>query len=144
MNKTRALLVAIEPYVTQGSRLPFTVNFSPSLVGIVADHHAMGYRIVGVLASDSFGLETDSDVNQLGMAVCRAIASNTGVEPHALTVLDSTTDPRPLWEAARRFDLDLRNSMLLTEGGIHAGIARTAGVGRIISLGEVQSLYVAA
>lgn len=144
MNKTRALLVAIEPYVTQASRLPFSVNFSPSLVGIVADHHAMGYRIIGVLAADSFGLENDADVNNLGMAVCRAIASNIGVEPQALAILDSHTDPRPLWEAARRFDLDLRHSMLLTEGALHAGMARTAGVGRIISLGEVQSLYVAA
>ncbi len=144
MNKQRALLVAIEPYLTQGSRLPWTVHLAPSVLGAIADHNGAGFRIVGVVAADSVGLDTDADVNAFGQAFCREMAAAAGVDVRAVAVLDSLTDPRPLWEAARRFDLDLKRSMLLTEGGVHAGVALTAGVGQALSMGEVASGWLAA
>ena len=144
MNTSRAFLVAIEPYATQASHLPWSVHLSPSVVGLIADHAAMGFRVVAVLSARSFGVETDPDIRVLGQAVCAAIARVTGVDAVGVVILDGAADPRPLWEAARRFDLDLRRSVLLTEGGVHAGVALTAGVPQAVSLGEVGSVFAAA
>lgn len=144
MNRSRAFFVAIEPYATQASHLPWSVHLSPSVVGVIADHAALGFRVIAVLNARSFGVESDHDINVLGQAVCNGIARATGVNAVGVVVLDSGSDPRPMWEAARRFDLDLRQSLLLTEGGVHAGIALTAGVPQAVSLGEVGSVFAAA
>ena len=48
-------------------------------------------------------------------------------------------DPAALWEAARRFDLDLGRSILVSNRGAHSAMARCAGVVRIVDWRDLES-----
>jgi hypothetical protein len=59
-------------------------------------------------------------------------------------VVAGSGDPAALWEAARRYDLDLSRSVLVSRRGVHTAMARCAGVTRIVEWADLEAAYVPA
>lgn len=143
MNKQRALFIALETLHAPG--LPGRqLRLPPSIHRLVADYAAMGYAIIPVAASQKYGLATRTSRELLMTEVTTLIRKATGVVAPNVLLLDNPFDPKEVWDTARRFSLDIRGSMLMTQGGLYAGLFRTAGVGRITTVGELSRVLAVA
>jgi hypothetical protein len=130
MLKSPALLVSLEGFWPSANQYRLPVNLPPVLHRIVADHRALGYSIVPVGSSRFFGISTDRERLTLQTDVEMAVSMRGGVPIRTVLIMDNPSDPRELWDMARSFDVDLKNSMLVSQQGHHVGVCRTAGVGR--------------
>jgi len=144
MFKTRALFIALEAYLPTGTRASLAPRLSPALIRLVADHRALGYRIVPVASARAFRVETEDDRDELQALVERLFRTSAGVPITAVVVMTSPHDPREIWDAARRYELDVARSILLTESGVHIGVAKTAGLRRTATVAELSSMVVPA
>jgi hypothetical protein len=98
----------------------------------------MGYGIIPVGGADYFGVISERERLTLQTDVEVAFAMRGRIPVRTVVLLENARDPSELWHVARCFDIELRDSMLLTSTGHHAGIARTAGVGHITSEAELS------
>lgn len=144
MHTDRALVIALEPFIALDdvpTRLPHDV------ARVVADHAAVGYRLLPIARIPHAvvnALNDNGDVTSLGDHIRRAVRTQVGARVLDPVWLFDSHDPRPLWDAARRYELRLHRSILLTDGAAHAGVCRTAGIGRVAGLRELQHVLVAA
>lgn len=113
-------------------------GLSARLTGMLRDYAARGYVILVVTDELRLGDETFTTARLMLQAI-------RNVERHVLPVADvlllqSSFDPRPFWDAARRFNVSLAASTYVTQAGELGGAARTAGVDRIEASAEVFGL----
>ena len=134
MNRERALFVTSE--ALESSRSPD--GLSPLVTGFLRDHAAQGYRVLVVTDRLQLGeWHYDSKVHMLqAVRTC---------ERHLLPISDilhlgDAYDPTPFWDAARRFNLSLAHSILVSSHGELAGAARNAGVHKTEPSGMVFGL----
>ncbi|TVQ98985.1 MAG: hypothetical protein EA398_12775 [Deltaproteobacteria bacterium] len=88
------------------------------------DLAALGYHAVLVTPRRL----DDSEVLMLE----RALRPVFGARFLGIVEMPDPNDPHPLWEAARRFQFDLRRSLFCSHEGRRAGAARIAGIARIV------------
>jgi hypothetical protein len=130
MLKSPALLVSLEGFWPSANQFRLPINLPPVLHRIVADHRALGFCIIPVGGARFFGVATDRERLTLQTDVEMAVSMRGGVPIRTVLLMDNAADPRELWEMARSFDVDLKNSVLLSQHGHHVGICRAVGVGR--------------
>jgi len=101
-------------------------GLSRIVTGILRDFAARGYRIMIVTDELTLCGETFDSTT-------RMLQNVRNSERHVLPVADvlllaNAFDPRPFWDAARRFSVSLEQSTFLSIAGELSGAARTAGV----------------
>ena len=123
MKRDRALLITLEALGDGqcGERL------APHVAGFLRDYIARGFRVIVVTDRLEFRGRRYSE--------CELLETIRGLERARLpiteiVVLRNGYDPGPLWDVARRFDLSLHNSTMVSLNGEYVAAARTAGVNR--------------
>lgn len=144
MLKRRALFVALEAYWPLEAPGQTGAGVPPALLRVLSDHAAFGFQIIPMFRGAAYGLTDAKQERAFAGRVERALRAGAGIRVAGSVVMLDAHDPHVLWEAARQFDLDLKRSILLTEGGLHGGLARAAGVARGVTLHELGCAVIAA
>lgn len=108
-------------------------KFDPQLPGLLRDYRALGYRLCGIVDPRTFGLELETQAEQTELvAYINGLLKAAGAPAmDAIHLTGDVTDPQPLWEMRRRFNVDLASSVLIATGEAYETLRANAGIGRL-------------
>lgn len=144
MLRTKALLIALEPWWSFNGRIDVQHALPCGLHRVIADWGAMGAQIVVFASADALRVTSPGDRVMMQELVRESLSRGSGRKPNAIVLMEDATDPTELWSMARKHDVDLQRSVLLSEDGLHHRVARIAGVSRAATLSELERAVVAA
>jgi len=138
MLKSPCFFIALETFWPSQNTYRLPVHLPPVLHRLVADHRALGYGIIPIGSASFFNVATDRERITLQTDVEVAFAMRGRVPMRSVLILEHPHDPRELWDTARCFDIDLRESLLMTANGQHVGMSRAAGLRQVVSEADLS------
>lgn len=132
-SKQRALIIALDAIIraVDDPESGYRWVFDARLPGLLRDYKSSGYRLVGILDPMSFGLflETDAERAELADYINTCLAQAQAPHLDAIHIADDLTDPRPIWNLRRRFNLSLKASTLVGTTDPYEDLQKNAGIG---------------
>ena len=123
MRTCRALFIPLSSIQSESGLL------NPTVMDMLRDYAAMGYRIIAVTDRLEYCNQSYSACSDL-LAALRSDRSQRYAAPFSDVILmKNPFDPGPFWDTARRFNLALGSSTFVTHKGVFLAGARNAGVG---------------
>ncbi len=134
MFKRKALFVTLDAVPTVAPPAEPLIQAPAHVLDAIRDYGARGYVIVPVLLTKQGDNASLAEYENVAHAAMHQLRRRTGAPVATVLLLTGNFDPREIWDLARVYELDLNRSLLLTAGGRHAGLFRTAGVARTAEL----------
>jgi len=130
----RAIILALDAIIqVVESAEGYRWQLDPQLPGLLRDYQALGYRLIGVLNPQQFGLSLVESLEsaELVAYVDELLQAAKAPSLHAVYLTDDVTDPRPLWELRGQFGLSLQQSVLVGTGDGYEQLQANAGISRL-------------